>query len=119
MTTEELINLNLGFLIEEYGFTFEFYNEHGSHYIFKNANGHIEFYEWEQFKDHCIFVKCGTNERETQLYYEYPEIFNRFQETHKGFKWFFKDERPDYWAMVSDIVRNEIKTKNSIFGLNI
>ena len=119
MTTKGIIENKLGFLIKEFGFDFVFNNISGDHYIFRNKNGYIEFYEWEQFGESSIVVKYGQISRIVHLFEEYPKVVGQFNQTHKGIKWFFKDKRNDYWEMISQIIRIEINNKKSIFGLNI
>ncbi|MDY6141669.1 MAG: hypothetical protein SPI52_02975 [Bacilli bacterium] len=118
MTTLDIIKNKLKFLIEEYGFTFEFNNERGNHYIFNNKNGSIQFYEWRQFNELAIFVKYDLISKKINLIEEYPKIVSQFNQSHKGLKWFFKDDREDYWEMISKILKIEID-KKSIFGLKL
>ena len=119
MTTLDIIKNKLNFLIDEYDFTFEFNNISGNHYIFKNKNGYIEFYEWEQFNESAIFVKYDMISRKINLIEEYPKIIGEFNNSHKGLRWFFKDQRYDYLEMISKIINNEINTNKSIFGLKL
>ena len=117
MTTLDIVKNKLGFLIDKYSFSFEFNNIRGNHYIFKNRNGHIEFYEWKQFDESEIFVKYDMISKKINIVEEYPQIVTKFNKTHKGIKWFFVDDRNDYWEMISDIIKKEIDKKQSIFGL--
>lgn len=119
MTTLDIIKNKLKFLIDVYGFTFEYNNDGGNHYIFKNINGCIEFYEWPQFHESAIFVNYDMISKKINLIEEYPKMVGQFNKIHKGVKWFFKDDRNDYWEMVSKIIRIEINNKKSIFGLKI
>ena len=111
--------MKLAFLTEKYGFDFECSDKSGMHYVFKNENGYIEFYEWEQFGESAIFVKYDKNFREIKLIEEYPKIIGSFYQNHKGFKWLFKDVRKDYWKMISIILEIEIAEKGSLFGLKV
>ena len=119
VTTKDIIEGKLFFLIKEYGFSFEFNNTNGDHYIFKNRNGYIEFYEWAQFGESKILVKHGNVFEEINLIYEYPKEISKFNSSHKGIKYFFKDIRNDYWEMIARIIKLEISDKNSIFRLKI
>ena len=119
MTTLDIVKSKLGFLADKYNFTFEFNNARGNHYIFKNKNGYIEFYEWQQFGESAIFVKCNMISKKINLIEEYPKIIGEFNGSHKGLKWLFKDERYDYWEMISNIIQAEINTSNNIFGLEL
>ncbi|MBQ7761832.1 MAG: hypothetical protein IJ400_07235 [Clostridia bacterium] len=119
MTTLDIIKNKLKFLIEEYGFTFEFNNDRGNHYVFNNKNGYIEFYEWKQFNESAIFVKYDMISKKINLIEEYPKVVGQFYKIHKGVKWLFKDERNDYWEMIAKIIATEINNKKSIFGLKI
>ena len=105
--------------MNEYDFTFDYNNIDGNHYIFKNKYGYIEFYEWEQFNESSIFVKYDMISKRINLIEEYPKVIGKFNQTHKGFKWFFKDKRDDYWEMISEILKLEINSKNNIFGLKL
>lgn len=118
MTTLDIVKDKLKFLIEEYGFIFEFNEDRGDHYIFKNKNGYIEFYEWQQFNESAIFVNYDMISKEIKLLLEYPKIVGRFNQMHKGLKGFFKDRRKNYWEMISKIIKIEISKKN-IFGLRV
>lgn len=118
MTTLDIIKNKFKFLISNYNFTFEFHNESGNHYIFINKYGSIEFYEWSQFNEFAIFVKYDMISKKINLIEEYPKIISQFNQSHRGIKWFFKDEREDFWEMVSKIIRIEV-ANNSIFGLKI
>lgn len=119
MTTLDIIKSRLKFLIDEYDFAFEFNNIRGNHYIFKNRNGYIEFYEWQQFDESAIFVNYNMISKKINLITEYPKIMGEFNQSHKGFKHFLKDERYDYWEMISNIIQIEINTNNNIFGLKL
>ena len=57
--------------------------------------------------------------KKISLVEEYPKIIGEFKHSHKGFRWFFKDERYDYWEMISKIIQMEINTNNYIFGLKL
>lgn len=119
MTTLDIIKNKLKFLTDEYDFIFEFNNIRGNHYIFKNKNGFIEFYEWQQFNESSIFVNYDMVSKRINLIEEYPKIVGEFNQHHKGVKWLFKDERYDYWEMISKIINIEINTNNNIFGLSL
>ena len=102
-----------------YGFVFEYNNDFGDHYIFKNANGHIEFYEWPEFDESEIIVKYNMISKKVNLIVEYPKIVGKFNQNHKGIKWLFKDFRNDYWKMIAEIFTIEIAKKHAIFGLAV
>ena len=119
MTTLDIVKDKLGFLVKDYGLVFEYSSISGNHYIFKNPNGYLEFYEWEQFNESAIFIKHGLISRKIDLLEEYPKITAKFLQTHKGIKWLFKDDRAEYWEMVAEIIKSEISRKKSIFGLNV
>ena len=119
MSTLDIIKCKLKFLIDKYDFDFEFINVSGNHYFFKNRNGYIEFYEWPQFDESAIFVNYNMISKEIKLIEEYPKIMGKFIQSHKGFLGFFKDERYDYWEMISNIIQIEINTNNNIFGLKL
>lgn len=117
MTTKEIIEKKLHFLVKDYGFSFEHSNIQGNHYVFSNSYGYIEFYEWEQFEESEIRVKCYQEFKKIILIDHYPEIVGEYTKNHVGIKWFFKDERNDYWDMISTIIKLEIDNKKNIFGL--
>lgn len=119
MTTLDIIKNKLKFLIDDYDFTFEFNNDRGNHYIFKNTNGFIEFYEWGQFDESSIFVIYDMISKKINLIEEYPKMVAQFNQTHKGIKWLFKDDRYDYWEMISKIIKIEINNNKNIFGLKL
>ncbi|MBE6592830.1 MAG: hypothetical protein E7642_02415 [Ruminococcaceae bacterium] len=117
MATQDIIKKHLDFLIYQYGFEFEYVCNEGEHFIFKNQWGYFKYYQWSQFGEEEFSVKIGSNFRTIKLYEEYPQIVGQFNQNHKGFKWFFKDSRDDFWLMVAAIIKDEINLKNSIFGL--
>ncbi len=119
MTTLNIIKNKLNFLIDEYDFTFEFNNNEGNHYIFNNKNGFIEFYEWEQFNESAIFVKYDMISKKINLIEEYPKMIGKFHQDHRGIKNLFKDNRNDYWEMISKIIKIEINNNKNIFGLEL
>ena len=119
MTTLQIIKEKLKFLIDNYGFTFEFNNIYGNHYVFKNNNGYIEFYEWPQFDESAIFVKYDMISKKIDLIVEYPKVVGKFNRSHQGFIWFFKDQRYDYWEMIALIIKEEIDNTNTVFGVKI
>ena len=119
MTTLDIIKNKLKFLTDQYNFIFEFSNIFGDHYIFKNRNGYIEFYEWAQFNESEFFVKYDMISKKINLIIEYPQIMGEFKQNHKGFKWLFKDKRHDYWEMIANIIQTEITINNNIFGLKL
>ncbi len=96
MTTKEIIETKLNFLITEYGFDYEYIHDMGDHYYYKNKYGYIEFYEWEEFQEDGFYVTYDMLSKKIILIEEYPKIAGRFYQTHKGIKWFFKDIRYDY-----------------------
>ena len=119
MTTEEIIKKNLSFLLDNYEFIFEKKNEGGNYYIFSNKYGSFGYYEWAQFDDSEFFVKYNSIYKRINLIEYYPKIVANFTIEHKGIRWLFADTREDFWKMVSWIVKEEIKNKNTIFGLRI
>lgn len=119
MTTLDIVKNKLNFLIDEYDFTFEYINEMGEHYIFRNKNGLIEFYEWAQFNESAIFVNYYMISKKINLIEEYPRIIGKYHQDHRGIKNFFKDNRNDYWEMISKIIKIEISNHKNIFGLEI
>lgn len=119
MTTKDIIEDKLMFLVKDYGFIFEYSNIQGEHYVFRNDNGYFEFYEWAQFDESEIHVKYDEVFKKINLIEYYPKIIGEFNQTHRGIKWFFKDTRNDYWDMISKIIKLEINNKKSIFGLTI
>lgn len=122
MTDKEIIEEALKFLVVDYGFTYEYHSQHNGNeefYKFVNEFGYFQYYEWSQFKDSEFSVVCNQEFKIIRLFDEYPQIFSMFNKRHKGVKWFFKDQRKDYWTMIASILRLEIKTKGSLFGLKI
>lgn len=90
-----------------------------SHYLFKNAYGELEFYQWEQFNEEAIYVKYDSTFKTINLYEYYPKIYGKFIKEHKGLKSLFKNKTNDYWEMISLILKNEIENTKKIFGLKI
>jgi|GEM_PF-5948708 len=119
MTTENIIKDKLGFLTTNYHLDFEYVENRGSHYIFRNKYGFIEFYEWPQFDESAIFVTYGMVSKNIHLIEHYPKAIGDFYRRHRGIKWFFKDERFDYWEMIANIIKTEISQHNNIFGLDL
>lgn len=119
MNTIDIVKNKLDFLLKDYGMAFEYNNIRGNHYIFKNPTGYIEFYEWKQFNESAIFIKYGLTSRKIDLLEEYPKIIGKFYQKHKGLKRFFRDDREEYWEIVAEIIKTELFSKKSIFGLQV
>ena len=117
--TRAIIAEKLGFLVTDFGFEFDYCNESGEHFFFKNELGHIEFYEWAQFNEFKINVKIRNCSKRINMPVLYAKELGAFNQRHKGLKWLFKDKRPDFWQMIADIIKKEIETSNSVFGLKI
>ena len=121
MTTEEIINKHLDFLIKDYNFTYEYRVEYAAEwFVYKNANGYFEYYEGNQFDEQSSYTIMTSNvyKRIFPLT-EYPDIYREYKKSHRGIKWWFKDIREEYWAMIAKIIKTEIETKHSIFGLEV
>lgn len=117
--TRVIVLEKLGFLVTDSGFEFDYSDESGEHFFFKNELGYIEFYVWEQFNEFEINVKIGNCLKRINMPVLYAKELGDFKYKHRGIKWWFKDERPDFWQMIADIVKKEIETSNSVFGLKI
>ena len=117
MSTLDIVKNKLWFLVADYGFEFCYGDGRGEHFYFSNKNGHIEFYEWDQFKEFEIRVSTGTYWEAIDLSQRYSKFWDEFNQKHKGIKWWFKDKRHDFWEMIVNIIKTDIATENTVFGL--
>ena len=68
--------------------------------------------------DVMLFLFASSSKR-INMPVLYAKELGAFNQRHKGLKWLFKDRRPDFWQMIADIIKKEIETNNSVFGLKI
>lgn len=121
MKTKDIIEKSLSFLINEYGLVLD-YNTNGKEnfYYFRNKYGSFNYYEWPQFGDHIFSVTInGVEKKKIDFFVEYPKIVEKFNQSHKGLKWLFKDTCEDYWNMIADIIKTEIVSHGALFGLKV
>ena len=132
----DIVREKLKFLETDYGFSYNFSEERGLHFIYVNTFGYVEFYEWAQFNEYEIrvqnaayFSKYAQLENKANIhgiYFKrillketYKNEIKIFKKQHKGIKWWFKSLTSDWWQMIADIVKKEISTSNTVFGLPI
>lgn len=119
MDTETIIRKHLAFLEKEYDFTFNFNGSSGDHYLFKNTYGTFEYYEWPQFGEKEFYISYEGESKRIDMLLENPKMISLINHKKRGIKGFFYDEREDYWTVIEQIVRNEIKETGTIFGLRV
>ena len=129
MNIQKIVREKLFFLEADLGFDFHYSNERGNHYIYTNEFGYIEVYERAQFDEYEIRVQDttyfnrngihGIYFKRIDLKETYKKEFKQFNKQHRGIKWWFKSPIDDYWQMIADIIKKEIETSNSVFGLKI
>ena len=121
MTDKEIISKSLGFLMSEYSMKF-IYNTNGNEYFyyFQNNNGSFNYYEWPQFGDKQFSVVINNiGKKLLNFELDYPDLIREYKRKHSGLLWLFKDQRKDYWDTVALIVKQEIQTKGTLFGLKL
>ena len=121
MSDKEIIETALNFLVIDHGFSYEYNTPNGNaeYFKYKNKNGCFAYYQWVQFGEYEFSVTYDQTFRKIQLFEEYPKYFAFFKNKHKGIKWLFKDSRKDYWEMISNIIKDEIASKGSLFGIQM
>lgn len=120
MSDKEIIEKALSFLITEYKFKYKYETNKGNDiFIYENKNGCFKYYQWPQFGESEFSVLSDYEFKKINLFLIYPEYFALFKKQHSGIKWFFKDKRKDYWAMIATILKHEISVNNSLFGLKV
>lgn len=120
METNQLILKKLGFLIDKYKMEY-IYDIDGNQkfYRFKNDYGSFSYYEYRQLGEVEFSIKTNEEYRIINFFEIYPKLISRFNQDHKGIKWFFGDKREDYWEMISQIIKSEIELNHSLFGLRV
>lgn len=115
------IVLSLKFLIDDFGFEYQFYTTNGNdeYYNYRNEYGCFSIYQWKQFGDLVFYVEDTCGKKRINFRDYYPEILDKFKKMHKGLKWLFKDSTPDYWNTIKEILQTEIEKNKNLFGLKI
>jgi len=119
MTTEKIIRYSLSFLESEYHLEFEFIQNRGDHYLYKNKFGRFEFYEWRQFQEASFFVYANEECKTIDMLIEQPKEIGEFQQKQRGLKRVFVDNRKEYWDIIASIIKNEISKNGDLFGLKL
>ncbi len=121
MTDKDIIEKALSFLVKDYNFSYLFETPNGNdmRFIYNNKYGSFIYYQWTQFKEEEFSIITNHEYKKIQLFLEYPDYFSTYNKTHKGIKWFFKDNRMDYWDMISQILKHEISKNGSLFDLRV
>jgi len=119
MTTENIIRSSLIFLEEEYHFKFEIIKDQGTHYVFKNKYGRFEYYEWKQFQESSFCIYANDECKTIDMLQENPKIIGKYWQQNKGLKGFFCDNRREYWIIIANILKKEIKNTSFLFGLKV
>lgn len=117
METEKIIRSKLEFLEKEFGLKFCHNNNRGDHFLYSNASGSFEYYEWLQFGEKTFIVTFNNESKVIDMFQESPKEISAINIKKKGIKGFFYDERDEYWTLISNIIKNEIKTTSTLFGL--
>ena len=123
---KEIVSAKLSFLVTEYNFEclYDTYRQSIIPvWIYKNTFGLFCYMEHEIFGEISITVETNDGQKvhcsEYELYERYKDIYNLFQNSHKGIKWFFKDLREDRMDMIADIIKREIELTGRLFGLQL
>lgn len=119
---DKFVKTALQFLVDDYGFTYQFYSTNGcdEYYNYRNKYGCFMVNQWKQFDDLDFFVTDSHGKRRILLQEYYPNELNEFRKTHKGFMWSLaKFSRPDYWDTLKMILQKEIERTNTLFGLKL
>lgn len=116
----DLVKDSFGFLIRDYGFEFSYNNEWGDHYFFRKPDQTFEYYEWPQFGEYEFHI-IGNNAYITiYVWDKYRKEIKQFKKQHRILKIFTKaDWFPAYYDTIANIVKNEIETTGTLFGLKL
>ena len=117
---ELIIEDKLNFLVLDYGMTYRREKYQGrTLYVFQNQFGEFIYWEWAQFSEDGFEIRIEDKKVDVNILDEYPFIYNRYLESHKGIKWAFKDTQEDYWGMIASIIKQYIESKGNLFGLDL
>ena len=121
MKTEEIIKNELGFLITDYGFNFD-YNSNGKEIWCKLTNkyGSVSWYCYQQFDEYELSIIVNGRGREIlDSCLENENLLLKINKRKSFFELLFKDQRIIYWKQVSNAFKKQIINTGSLFGLKI
>jgi hypothetical protein len=121
MTDRQIIEEALWFLVENYGFNYNYecVNNGAIYFRYHNQYGSFTYYRWAQFQEEEFFVKYNEFYRSVDFSSLHPKEFYSFIKMHKGIRWFFKDKRKDYWNMIAQFIKVEIENTKTLFGIKL
>ena len=121
MKTEEIIKNELGFLIANYNFNFD-YNSNGKEIWcrFTNKYGSVNWYSYQQFGEYELSIVVNGKGREIlDSFMKTENSILKINKKKSFFELLFKDQRISYWKQVSNAFKKQIIDTDSLFGLKI
>ena len=121
MKTEEIIKKELGFLITDYGFIFN-YQSNGKEIwcSFTNKYGSVDWYSYQQFGEYELsIVENGREKKTLDSFRKNENAILKIDRNKSIFELLFKDLRKNYWKKISNAFKKQIADTGSLFGLKI
>ncbi len=120
METYKIIEKELQFLITDVKMIYTHEKKgNQNYYYFSNDFGRFTYYEYRQFGEQEFTILANGSLKTINMFNENPQVYSKFKQEHKGIRFFFKDMRQDYWKMIAEIIKLEIDSTGSLFGLRI
>ena len=119
MRTEKIIRNSLNFLEDDYNFKYEVSRDKGTTYTYTNKYGRFEYYQWQQFDESRFSVFYDGEHKIVNMFHESPKEIGKFNFQSKGFIGFLKDRRQEFWKIIAEIVKSNIKDTGLLFGLRV
>ena len=121
MKTEKIIKNELGFLITDYGFSFDYKSNGKETWCkFTNKHGSINWYSYEQFGEYELsIVENGKERKILDSFRKNSNTFLKIDRKKSFFELLFKDQRVKYWKQISNAFKEQIMDTGSLFGLII
>lgn len=121
MKIEEIIKNELGFLVTDYGFNFD-YKSNGKEIWcrFTNKYGSVDWYSYQQFGEFELsIVVNGRGKKILDSFMKNGNSLLIIDKNKSFFELLFKDHRISYWKQISDAFKKQIIDTGSLFGLTI
>ncbi len=121
MKIEEIIKNELGFLMTDYGFNFD-YKSNGKEIwcSFTNKYGSVDWYSYQQFGEFELsIVENGRGKKTLDSFRKNENAILKIDRNKSFFELLFKDQRISYWKQISKAFKKQIADTGSLFGLTI
>lgn len=120
LETYKIIEKELEFLVSNYRMEYTYDVSLGrKYYRYKNQFGVFTYYEYRQLGEQEFSVLTNNNFTVINMLNEYPSIISRFNRQSRNIRFFLKDRRQEYWKMIAEIIKKEIDSSGTLFGLEV